>query len=395
MMSEQAAIAAGTGTKPLLWAQMLWFLALVLPGLGLRYWGFATETQDFTQYLKGWYDNGLQSLHDPNYNYSPLYLYMMVIAKELGFTALAGIKGLSVLLDLYLLAAVMYLAAGFSRKAMWWSAALVWYAPTVILNGAWWGQCDALYTGSLVWGLVCLIRQRWGWMALFFAVAFCAKLQAVFALSALLPLWMMGAIRWRQIALMAIITPCVIAVILLPAILLAGANAYEMLTVYSAQVGWYGDRLNFNAPTFNTVLLADYVHHLPNDYPVWRDVIFWGGFALSAFGLMLMAVWSYLRLPTPTPALIVQTMGVTSILVPYFLSEMHERYFFTGEILLLVLATISKPHRLPALAVIATVTTAYMPYLYGYNVSMPMLGLVMGLILWRVLRLWTRTTLSA
>lgn len=374
---------------------MLLLLALLLPGLMLRYWGFATETQDYTQYLKGWYERGLQSLHDPNYNYSPLYLYMMVLAKELGFTALAGIKLLSVILDFYLLAAVMALGAVFSRKAMWWSAALVWYAPTVILNGAWWGQCDAFYTGSLVWGAVCLIRQRWGWMALFFALAFCAKLQAVFALSALLPLWLMGAIRWRQVALMAVVTPCVVAAVLLPAIMGFAADPYKMLTVYTAQVGWYGDRLNFNAPTFNMVLLADYIHHLPSDYPIWRDVIFWGGFALSAAGLMVMTLWSWLRLPTASPLLVVQTMAATSILVPYFLSEMHERYFYPAEVLLLVLATVSSPHRLPALAIIATSTLAYMPYLYGYNVSMPMLGLLMGLVLWRVLRLWLRHTLRA
>lgn len=394
-MTDQPATIARAGLKQPLWGQLLLLLALLLPGLALRYWGFATETQDYTQYLKGWYENGLQTLHDPNYNYSPLYLYMMVIAKELGFTALAGIKLLSVLLDFYLLAAVMALGAVFSRKAMWWSAALVWYAPTVILNGAWWGQCDAFYTGSLVWGLVCLIRQRWGWMALFFALAFCAKLQAVFALSALLPLWLMGAIRWRQVALMAVVTPCVVAAVLLPAIVVFGADPYKMLTVYTAQVGWYGDRLNFNAPTFNMVLMADYIHHLPNDYPVWRDVVFWGGFALAATGLMVMTLWSWLRLPAVSPVLVVQTMAVPSILVPYFLSEMHERYFYPAEILVLVLATISPAHRLPALAIIATSTLAYMPYLYGYNVSMPMLGLLMGLVLWRVLRLWVQHTMRA
>ncbi|GAA2016259.1 DUF2029 domain-containing protein [Nakamurella flavida] len=214
---------------------------VLVAAFGLR-WLFRDQVNsDLTVFVRPWYarvsTGGFAALTGEYANYNPPYLYLLSLVSRLGLPDLIAIKLLSGLFDV-LLAAFAGLLVGLVRPRSWWPVAaftVVMFAPTVVVNSAVWGQCDAIYASFCLGSLYLALRGRPWWAAVLFGVAFSFKLQAVFFLPAL----GMVLILTRQKVYALAASVVTFAALLVPA-WLAGRGWSSLLSVYPTQISGGG-----------------------------------------------------------------------------------------------------------------------------------------------------------
>jgi Gpi18-like mannosyltransferase len=313
------------------------------------------QSSDYRAFVAQWYDfiranGGFAAMRHQFADYNVPYLYLIAGLTYLPVPVLAGVKTISVLGDLLLVFFVYKLVA--VRHPRGWTAfgaaAVVALLPTVVTNGAMWGQCDSIYAAFGVGGLYFAVRSR-PWLAcVFFGVALAFKLQVVFLLPVLAVLVLRRRIPWA--ALLAV--PATVVALDVPA-LLAGASPAGLLAVYLNQMGEYS-QLTLNAA--NIYQLVDFGTHTD---AVRNIAILVTGEAVA--GLTLYAVTN--RTPLTT-ARIVLLGTVFVVLLPFLLPAMHERYFYLADVLSVVVA-FYLPRRLWPVPVLVQFASAlsYVPFL--------------------------------
>ncbi|HEY1573893.1 MAG TPA: glycosyltransferase 87 family protein [Pseudonocardiaceae bacterium] len=335
---------------------------------------------DYDAYVGQWYTflarhGGFAGLRDNFANYNVPYLYLLAALTYLPIPALYAIKLLSIAFD-GLLAFFTYRIVVLHRPGTWWpvgAAAVVLCLPTVALNSALWGQADSIYTALSVGGVYFLLRRRPWWACVFFGLAFGVKLQAIFLFPVLVLLAVRRWVPWRALLLV----PATYLALDVPALLL-GADPHSLFTVYLTETGTY-DQLTLNAPNVYQFLGA------AGDTATIRAL----GIEFTGLLVLALLLGAVRRRSPLTPTGIVLACAVSTLVVPYFLPAMHERYFYLADIFTVV-AACHLPRRLWALPVLEQFASAfsYAPFLRMSPtlVPFPILATVMlaalGLALW-------------
>jgi Gpi18-like mannosyltransferase len=139
-------------------------------------------------FLLLWYDKlaagGFAALREPFSDYTPPYLYLLFfVTKTAGFLPkIVGIKLLSILFD-FLNTFWIYkiLRIKFPKGAAPWIGASVFLVlPTVILNSAYWGQCDSIYAFFLLACIFFLMKEQSLLAMTALGISFAIKAQAFF-----------------------------------------------------------------------------------------------------------------------------------------------------------------------------------------------------------------------
>ncbi|MEV6410305.1 glycosyltransferase 87 family protein [Kribbella sp. NPDC051718] len=328
--------------------------ALVLAGL-LRLVLLDYQSWDYQRYLEPWAGfidghGGFAALKHSFSNYNATYLYLMAFASYLPLSPLATVKFVSLVFEV-MLGWYVYRLVGLCRLNQWPPIAAGLTAvllPTVILNGSMWGQADASYAALTVGALYYLIARR-PWVAcVLFGLALALKLQAIFLFPALLLFVLRRWLPWQ--ALTAI--PLVYLLLDVPALLL-GASPRRLLLIYLEQADT-DHALSINAPTIYNFLSA-----APGTTAKLAGVL--------ATGVILLGAIAYLaaRRIEPTPTRIVLISALCTLLVPFLLPSMHERYFYLAEVLTVVAAFALPRPPLIAVPVLvqAASLTCYLNYL--------------------------------
>ncbi|MBE1575808.1 hypothetical protein ACFORH_02215 [Amycolatopsis roodepoortensis] len=323
---------------------------------GVRLSLFRYQTSDYIVYYRRWYDfivdhGGFAALRYEFADLNAPYRYFMVVLTYLPISPLAGIKAFSVAFELVTaFFAYRIVALRFGRT--WpslFAAITVFLLPTVILNGSMWAQGDAIYTAFSIGALYYVLTRR-PWLAcLFFGLALSFKLQAIFLFPLLLVLVLVGRIPWR--CLLAI--PAVYVLLDVPAFL-AGAAPEKLLTVYlSATDVW--TQLTMGAPSIWQFFRGEQ----GLDAMRTPGVLFAG--VLVLIGCLLVLI-SRAEL---TDTRILLLGAVSTILVPFVLPSMHDRYFYLADILTVLLA-FHLPRRLwfLPLGIQFTSLFSYVPFLF-------------------------------
>lgn len=152
--------------------------------------------------------------------------------------------------------------------------------PTVALNGAAWGQSDAIYAGFILLAVSASLRDEYILMMVAFGLGVAFKLQTIF----IAPFILCFMISRRVPLWTVLIPPVVYALMMVPA-WLAGRTAWELATIYLNQ----GDAfkwLSMNAP--NPWSFVQYLHFV--DYKI--GLLF--GLLLAAFGGLAVASVGFL-----------------------------------------------------------------------------------------------------
>lgn len=333
-------------------AVLLTAAAFTLRGLCLSY-----ETLDYQNFLSHWVafyrDNlGFRSFAYPLGNYNIPYLYFLCAFSYLPVRDLYLIKLLSILFDVLLAYAAMKLLAccGKGKGAQLACYFTVLLLPTVVLNGALWGQCDSIYVALALLGLWLGLEDRPVLSVLCFTLSFGFKLQAVFILPIMAVLWFRGNYRLWHFALF----PAFYVLLVLPAVML-GKPFLETVSLYGSQTGSIGDGLNYNSPSVYAFFWRS---------PQTSEAASLGIAASVTFMLTVLLLCFFRRERlSPRAVCAAALLFVTGI--PFLLPHMHERYFFGADVLSVVLG-------MSSLLCVPTAALAQFASLLGYHAYLKM-----------------------
>lgn len=263
-------------------------------------------------------------------DYTPPYLYLMLlISRVRNFPWLYMVKAISMLTDVLLGYAVMKLC---SLKVKGEGAQLLTFhiaqiLPTVVFNGAYWGQCDGIYVSFCLLALYLSLSKKPVRGMAAFGVALSFKLQTVFFLPALLPLWLRKDVKLRHVLMI----PATYMVMMIPA-LWGGKSMHHVLTCYLQQAG------NYNFITMNGPSLYQFLPLAAMDattlYNMFSGMAMMLGFAM----LLIVCALACLKREAMTRENALLCCLLVLGGVPFFLPKMHERYTFGADVLALVLA---------------------------------------------------------
>ncbi len=333
---------------------------------------------DYTQFLSEWYDyfkanGGFAAIAGSVGDYNAPYLYFMAAISYLDTPGLYLIKLFSILWDVVLAWGCLRLARSLTRERQGSAAPLMAFGaalllPTVVLNGAYWGQCDAIYGALCVHAAASALDGRNKASAALMGVAFAFKLQSIFVLPLWGVLWLAGKVKFRELWMF----PLAYLAMIVPALAL-GKPLGDIVGVYFKQMGEYS-RLTLNAPSVYQFI----PYKLPLDEQMASRL---GILAAGALVLALLVLGFRLRgrldRDTVMAAAVVLCVGV-----PFLLPHMHERYFFLADVFALCWAC-ANPRRVPAAALVCGASLAsYCVYLrLKYNCVVRLGGavFVMGL----------------
>jgi Gpi18-like mannosyltransferase len=359
----------------------------VLLAVLLRYSLRGYASDDFTGLMNGWYqaikEQGLASFRTGISNYNPPYLYLLYIISLLfpNLYNLTAVKLPSILGD-FLCAWFVYRTVRLkfpAGPAALFAFFAVLFAPTVVLNSAFWGQIDVLFTTGLIACVYYTLKNK-GWLAcLWFGIAISFKFQALFLAPFLLVMLLKRKIPWKCFLLV----PAVYLLSILPA-WIAGRPLLDLLSIFSGQVDLYSTLTN-NVANMYAWFPKSFSEQL---YP--GGLLFGGGIC---FVYLLVA---YKSRAAPVDSSVMQLALLSVLLLPFFLPRMHDRYFYPADILSILYAFFIPEYFLIPLLIGLVSFFSYEPYLFKVEVipfsilAIVLLGVIIVVVRKTMLTLYPR-----
>lgn len=344
-------------------------------------WHFVSG--DYREYLGPWLDTirhlgGLRSIGTQIGDYSAPYHYLLAMMTYTPLGNHAIIKVTSTAAD-YVMAVGAALVCWRLTASKWKGAlcyAIVLCLPTIFLNSAAWGQCDAMYTALLLYGIFFYLLDKKNAAMFLFGASLAVKLQAIFIFPAVIILWVCGRLRIRNIL-------CAILgyfILFIPALVGAG-NFSPLLRAYKMQASL----LSLFANIYNGAALFSGINE--KQLEMLGPVLI--GCTVIAVGLLTLYCWQNKNKFDYKIDFIVLALSVC--LLPFLLPAMKDRYYYLIEVFTVIYALVW-PRRLALPLLMQLVSLPpYIYYLTGHPNGfdywlVPLAGLVPVILFWD---LWT------
>jgi Gpi18-like mannosyltransferase len=359
-------------------------IVLIAIGIGiaiaLRISLLEFKSVDYFSYTRGWYNTlkaeGFEGFAQSFSNYNLPYLYLLygVVRSLPDLPAVIAVKIPSLVAD-FIAAWFVFRLVGLKHGTSSFpliAALATLYAPTLVLNSAFWGQADAVYACMLLGSIFFLARRQDSAAMALYALSLATKAQAAFLLPLLAALVLRREIRWRTLLWI----PLVFLVVLFPA-WSAGRPLLDLLQIYPSQAGQY-EQLSMHAPS----ALA-WIPDSGRYYPYFNI----SGLILASAMAIAFCFAVYRSSAKLTPSLLLELALISVILVPFFLPRMHERYFYPADMLSVVFAFYVPAYFFVPLVMITISFFAYQPTLFGVEpISMGLLAFGMFVLLVALVR---------
>ena len=331
---------------------VLFLLLIVLVGAVIRLAGRNYMSPDMLYCLIPWFDQirdagGLPALSAQVGDYGLLYQTIISFMTYLDISPAYQYKMLSVTFDVALavMVAVIYRDImlngisgkglnhtkdqGYNRRVLFQSCvvgAVVWLLPTVIVNSAYWGQCDSMYTFFCLATLYWLRKDKFVTAFIFLGLAFSCKLQTIFFLPFIGTYYLVS----RRFSVLNVLIS--VAVLWLSGALAFayGRSLLEPYTIYQNQTLDYNEMfLNFSSAW---VIVG-------NDYDALEPfAILFTLFAVLAGAFVCMRNKRFFDAREDYYAIAAWFVW-TMVL---FLPSMHDRYAYSLDIMLFVIGFIQR-----------------------------------------------------
>ncbi len=333
-------------------------LAIAAAALAIRFYLFDHASNDYNSFLSVWLSymrtlEGVQPIVEPIGDYNMPYLYFLFFLSRNNFCDLYMIKLLSVVFDFVLAGSVALIAHRFKNNPLLtlasFTAAL--FLPTVFLNSAYWGQCDGIYAALCMLALYFAFEKKGKTSMVLFALAFSFKIQSIF----ILPIIIFLVLRRKVKLFDLLLFPATFVLTLVPA-MLCGRSFYDTFSIYLKQTESY-PALTLNCPTL-WALFPD------NKFEVFGTAAL---FLAGAVCLVFMA-YLYINRNKLGTSLLFDAAFIFTLILPFFLPRMHERYFYLAEVLSVLYLVLHKNRFIPLL-INLTSFSCYCTYLFGYRIS--------------------------
>lgn len=354
------------------------FVVGICLALYIKYCFLGWQTGDFNGFIKNWYNyfgthDGFSALKDSFYDYTPPYLYLIWVGTIYNFDPLYWTKGVSIafefLMAFFVAKIIMFSPLSQKVKNLWqYSFVIILLLPTVVMNASLWGQCDAIYTSFVIGSLYFLIRKNWIAMMIFFGIGMAVKLQTIFFAPVLLVMVATGYLPISYLFGTAVITILIYLLGILPAYLvgrplLDTTQTRGLLTIYTSQSNTYKNLTMGSAPTMYQWIKNE---HYDFFYKAGLGIVSIAVFLITwlSSNLKLNELKSMSKINGSTN-FIIKTAMLSSILVPFFLPKMHERYFFLADVISIIYAFYFPRQFWISIMVVGASTFAYFGYLLG------------------------------
>lgn len=332
----------------------LYLCAVIVISVLVRYKLFKFESNDMLYYYVPWMDEiaaggGFATLKNCIGDYNIPYMVILTIIASVTDDVAMRIfmmKLVSALFD-YLLAFFVYMVLrrnNREKEAVLGFAAII-LNPIILLNSAFWGQCDMIYVFFLMVTLYFCTKEKWGYAFVFMGIAVAFKLQAAFFMPILMLFWVKKKFNFLYFLLIPVIN----FVMCLPAII-AGRPLLDIFGIYGEQV-----------QTARGMAIS-----YPN---VW--VFFWGSTRDFYWVSYLMTIfilgsgfYCFLNNKVFKNSSLIALSSWCLWTCVLFLPSMHERYGLTGEILLLLYALLYRKYFGVCVGVHFVILFAYSRYLF-------------------------------
>lgn len=311
---------------------ILYLITITFIGGYIRYVLRWYVSVDMRIYLRPWLhtiieNGGLAALKLDIGNYNPPYLTILALFSYLPLGDVPLIKLPSVMFDFFVAistAVFVWRFFGEKSKAVFLYSVLI-LNPLAVLNSAYWGQCDVIYASFLVLCVLCCMREKYCAAFILFGISFGFKLQALF----LLPMLLIVYIQKKKVSLLHfLLIPLMDFVLCLPAII-AGRPIENIISIYFNLVGSYD---------YMTVNYFNIWQYFPASYELFSQVAIL--FTLAVIGSGAYCVLKRKIILEGHKLLYFSIWVIFSCCM--FLPEMHERYGYVMELLLIIYASLYK-----------------------------------------------------
>ncbi|HPY79349.1 MAG: glycosyltransferase 87 family protein [Bacilli bacterium] len=325
--------------KYYLWIAFAFILAI---SFFVRYAFFDYLSGDMHNFLLQWFNHlkangGLKAMGDYPWtntfgvragDYPVSYITLLALLSYLPFEGIVSIKLLSVFFDYVLAIGAVLIIREFNKNSYFslLAFAILVFFPTSILNSAVWGQCDQLYVALIVWTVLFLIKKKHFLAMIFLGLALATKLQTTFFLPVLIFMWLAKKFKLRYLLVMFL----VIFLTFIPSYI-AGAPFSMPFNMYRSQIGLYTNA-NYGAGSLYAFF------EFPKLYAGIKRVGVYVAFI--AIGVTLLVLFHY-KVPA-TPKNIIYVTALFSLVSPFFLPHMHERYFYMADAFLIIYVLVFK-----------------------------------------------------
>lgn len=257
-------------------------------------------------------------------DYNMPYLYILYFISKIDFPDLYSIKLVSFLFDILLAFSVMKLVSLKNQKENILSFAFIssLFIPTVIMNSAFWAQCDVIYSSICLLALYLALKDKQWTACCLFGLAFSIKIQTVFILPVVIVLIMLKKMKPK--AVMGFVAA--FFVMLLPALLL-GRSFQDTLSIYADQTASY-PKLSLNTHSLYTFVPE-------NNYFDSLNLL---AILIAVVGCCVMLYFVYTYRKKFTQSDIVTIAFIFTAMIPFLLPRMHDRYFYMCDALAVVYA---------------------------------------------------------
>ncbi len=284
-------------------------------------------------------------------DYPVSYITMLALMSYLPLDSMVSIKLLSVFFDYVLAFGAVLIIREFNKN--WYfsliSFTVLVFFPTSILNSAVWGQCDQLYVALVVWTVWLLIRNRHFLAMLVLGLAIATKLQTTFFLPVLIFMWLSKKFKLRYLLVMFL----AVFITFVPSYI-AGAPFMMPFNMYRSQVGLYTNA-NYGSGSMYAFF----------EFPKLYEGIKSAGIfiAFIMIGIALLVLFHH-KVPA-TPKNVIFVSALFSLVSPFFLPHMHERYFYMADVFLIIYVLVFRRRYLYAALMSFSSLLTYTHFLTG------------------------------
>lgn len=320
---------------------------------------FPIMTADFTGSFDAWMNTirteGLfASLSHKISDYPVSYLYFLALLTHISSNNLMVLKFSSIFFETVSAVAVFMILMRLTKSVnkSVFGAALTAVAPIVILDGAFWGQCDSLYTALILLALYFFFKEDSNKFCIFIGLAFCFKVQTLFLFPFILIMWAKNKVI-KLVHLLWI--PGLYFVSIIPA-WIAGRSFKDLISVFWSQANFF-PAATLNYPNIYTLMgETQEPSHL-------TSYISEAGLLLAIIVLGFVAYYIVQKKFIITDNIVITTAILTIGLAVYFLPHMHDRYGYLLDILSIIYVVL-RPRKFPVFAGFSLVSVmCCIPYL--------------------------------
>ena len=318
-------------------ASVIFFIVITALGVAVRFIGKSFLSSDMFNYLIPWFETmkeqgGLPGLKEQVGDYNVLYQTFIAVMTYIPLNPMTQYKLLSGIFD-YLLA---FFAAGFvcrlknqPKFSVTFNSvyAIILFLPTVVLNSAFWGQCDSMYVFCLILVLILMHKNKYLPAFLVFGISFALKFQTVFFLPFLVSYYFVKKKYTAGLFALSALSFWLCGTVAY----LFGRNPLDPFTIYFSQT-------------------QTYEHMWLNSRSIWQ--LFGDDYRLSGFAILLtlavcglgfyMVLTKKKRMDSSIQ--ILNTLAWFIWVCIFFLPAMHDRYAYLLDIILLILAFLDKKY---------------------------------------------------